>query len=44
LAAGLSPDPLGGAYSAPPEPLAALGMEKGGAGGKDGKRRGVEGT
>ena len=40
---GSAPDPAGGAYSAPPDPLAGLGEGKGRGGKGEGKGRGGEG-
>ena len=45
---GFSPDPIGGAYSAPPDPLAALrgptSKRRGGVGRSEGKGRVGRGT
>jgi len=41
---GFAPDPTGGSYSAPPDPLAGLrGPTSKGGEGREGKGRGVEG-
>jgi len=47
LVAGLCPDPLGGGYSAPPDPVAVIGGREGGKGKKrvenrKGKNKGKE--
>ena len=40
---GSAPDPAGGAYSAPPDPLAGLGEEEGREGEGEGRGRGGRG-